>query len=241
MSYIYGVYKCPLCVCVLPSPPPSFLSFGASVPTQLVPTPSTPPRPHKPPHRRLSSTPKHPSTCVSPNADISLEEALFHRRQDHERTEESVTNRSKEPERGANRSQVAVQSGRRGVSKGKKRGLSVSFVAEDECKTKANQPRGLTSNTGVNFAAKRSLGRSLIDSLNSSRHGALDRSMAELRKSGTFPRKYAGGDPALGYDWIAGLLDAGSYLAEHDDAYFEEMREFRRVNHDECVRVHGPL
>lgn len=149
--------------------------------------------------------------------------------------------KSKRPEREANKSQVVVQSGRRGVLKGKKRGLSVSFVKEDDCETSLNPPCEPRSNTGVDFTTERSLGRNLIDSLNLSRHGALDRSMAELRKSRTFPRKYAGDDPALGYDWIAGLLDTGSYLAEHGDAYFEEMREFRRVNYDECVRVHESL
>ena len=142
-----------------------------------------------------------------------------------------------------NRSQVIVQSGRSGVSKGKQRGLSVSFVGKGESKgiVLPHKSSGNAENSRTHFTNAPSLGRRLIESLNTSRYGTLDRSMAEARKSRVFPRKYAGDDPALGYDWIAGLLDTGSCLAQHDDAYFEEMREFRRVNHDECSRVHESL
>ena len=45
----------------------------------------------------------------------------------------------------------------------------------------------------------------------------------------------------LGYDWIAGLVDAGSQLEEKEDEYFVEMREFRKVNHSECSRPHPIL
>ena len=38
----------------------------------------------------------------------------------------------------------------------------------------------------------------------------------------------------LGYDWIAGILDNTSYLAEKNDDFFEDLKEFRRVNKDEC-------
>ncbi|XP_042333929.1 migration and invasion-inhibitory protein isoform X2 [Sceloporus undulatus] len=42
--------------------------------------------------------------------------------------------------------------------------------------------------------------------------------------------------PFLGYDWIAGLLDAGpSSVAEKPDQYFSELQEFRRVNRDACI------
>ena len=53
-----------------------------------------------------------------------------------------------------------------------------------------------------------------------------------------FPRRYAGDDPALGYDWIAGLLDSDSYLGRHDDDddFFRDIKEFRRVNRSECVQ-----
>ncbi|KAK1799630.1 hypothetical protein P4O66_006091, partial [Electrophorus voltai] len=41
--------------------------------------------------------------------------------------------------------------------------------------------------------------------------------------------------PLLGYDWIAGLLDAESSLTERSEQFFSELRSFRQVNKDECV------
>ncbi|XP_077060237.1 migration and invasion inhibitory protein [Siphateles boraxobius] len=41
--------------------------------------------------------------------------------------------------------------------------------------------------------------------------------------------------PLLGYDWIAGLLDAESSLADRSQQFFSELRSFRQVNRDECV------
>ncbi|XP_022085554.1 uncharacterized protein LOC110976528 [Acanthaster planci] len=41
--------------------------------------------------------------------------------------------------------------------------------------------------------------------------------------------------PLLGYDWIAGLLDADAPVSEHSEAYFEELRQFRQANREECV------
>ncbi|XP_051529490.1 migration and invasion-inhibitory protein [Myxocyprinus asiaticus] len=41
--------------------------------------------------------------------------------------------------------------------------------------------------------------------------------------------------PLLGYDWIAGLLDAESSLTERSEQFFSELRSFRLVNRDECV------
>ena len=38
----------------------------------------------------------------------------------------------------------------------------------------------------------------------------------------------------LGYDWIAGLLDNTSYLSERPDDFFDELKEFRRVNKEDC-------
>ncbi|XP_013411441.1 LOW QUALITY PROTEIN: uncharacterized protein LOC106174422 [Lingula anatina] len=43
------------------------------------------------------------------------------------------------------------------------------------------------------------------------------------------------GRPLLGYDWIAGLLDNNQSVTEMPDAYFEQLKEFRRVNKAECV------
>ena len=117
----------------------------------------------------------------------------------------------------------------------RKRGLSVSFLHGDHCDRSAQHDDRYTK-PQLSFTAEKDLGTSLIESLNSSRFGALDRRLSEMRKTRKFPRKYAGDDPKLGYDWIAGLLEAGSCLSERDDQYFEEMKEFRRVNHSECVQ-----
>ena len=124
------------------------------------------------------------------------------------------------------------------ASKSKKRGLSVSFVDNDEeSPSTLKQKKGNLRPESHHPKTKRDLGDSLIESLNSSRYGALDRSLSQTRKQGRFPRKYAGGDPRLGYDWIAGLLDASeAYLSEKDDEYFEDIKEFRRVNHGDCFR-----
>ncbi|KAM9443961.1 migration and invasion inhibitory protein [Clarias gariepinus] len=43
--------------------------------------------------------------------------------------------------------------------------------------------------------------------------------------------------PLLGYDWIAGLLDAESSLTVRSEHFFNELRTFRQVNKEECV--HG--
>ena len=120
----------------------------------------------------------------------------------------------------------------------KKRGLSVSFVGDDEDSPSVlKRKKGNLRPESHNSRMKQDLGASLIESLNSSRYGALDRSLSQTRKEGRFPRKYAGGDPRLGYDWIAGLLDSSqAYLSEKDDEYFEDMKEFRRVNHADCFR-----
>ncbi|KAM9217837.1 migration and invasion-inhibitory protein [Leptosomus discolor] len=41
--------------------------------------------------------------------------------------------------------------------------------------------------------------------------------------------------PFLGYDWIAGLLDTNSSVAEKSDQYFAELHEFRQANKEVCV------
>ncbi|NXS75055.1 MIIP protein, partial [Pandion haliaetus] len=41
--------------------------------------------------------------------------------------------------------------------------------------------------------------------------------------------------PFLGYDWIAGLLDTNSSVAEESDQYFAELHEFRQANREACV------
>ncbi|KAM6045829.1 migration and invasion-inhibitory protein isoform 1-T4 [Theristicus caerulescens] len=42
--------------------------------------------------------------------------------------------------------------------------------------------------------------------------------------------------PFLGYDWIAGLLDTNSSVAEKSDQYFAELHEFRQANKEACIR-----
>ncbi|XP_041816647.1 migration and invasion-inhibitory protein [Chelmon rostratus] len=44
--------------------------------------------------------------------------------------------------------------------------------------------------------------------------------------------------PLLGYDWIAGVLDAEDSLIEHSDEFYNDLRVFRLLNKDECV--HSP-
>ena len=120
----------------------------------------------------------------------------------------------------------------------KKRGLSVSFVQVDkESPSVLKKMEGNVRPGSLRSRTQEELGASVIESLNSSRFGALDRSLAQTRKQGQFPRKYAGSNPQLGYDWIAGLLDASeAYLSEKDDEYFNDIKEFRRVNHADCFR-----
>ena len=113
----------------------------------------------------------------------------------------------------------------------KRRGLSVSFINDDAHKRNMED-----KDHALSFTAERDLGTSLVESLNTSRFGALDRRLSNMRKRRKFPRKYAGDDPKLGYDWIAGMVDANSCLSERDDEYFEEMKEFRRVNRSECFQ-----
>ncbi|TKS71264.1 Migration and invasion-inhibitory protein IGFBP2-binding protein [Collichthys lucidus] len=41
--------------------------------------------------------------------------------------------------------------------------------------------------------------------------------------------------PLLGYDWIAGVLDAEDSLIERSDEFFNDLCTFRSLNKDECV------
>ncbi|XP_038061664.1 migration and invasion-inhibitory protein-like [Patiria miniata] len=41
--------------------------------------------------------------------------------------------------------------------------------------------------------------------------------------------------PLLGYDWIAGLLDSDAPVSEHSEAFFDELRQFRQANREECI------
>ncbi|XP_008288341.1 migration and invasion inhibitory protein [Stegastes partitus] len=41
--------------------------------------------------------------------------------------------------------------------------------------------------------------------------------------------------PLLGYDWIAGVLDAEDSLVERSDEFFNDLHMFRSLNKDECV------
>ena len=119
------------------------------------------------------------------------------------------------------------------------RGLSVSFVQshadKDIPNTKGSVKHMVSKKKIARHSTQRDLGSTLVDSLNASKFGAMERQYAQTRKEGKFSRRFPGGDPRLGYDWIAGLLDSSeSYLSERGDEYFEEMKEFRRVNYEEC-------
>lgn len=172
--------------------------------------------------------------------DLSLEEALFHRSS----KDDSYTLPSPKLSR------IVVDTSRRigndgakpirklGQEKKKKRGLTVSFVQNDTEKIARKPGTPASKRTITRHATQRNLDTSLVDSLNTSRHGAMERRYAQTRKEGTLPKGFKGDDPRLGYDWIAGLLDASeSYLSEKDNEYFEDMKDFRRVNFNEC---HGP-
>lgn len=76
----------------------------------------------------------------------------------------------------------------------------------------------------------------LTEALNASHYGALEYTLPltrSLRKS----HRCEGIDPKLGYDWIAGILDTSSYISQCSDDYFDELKEFRRANREECCRA----
>ncbi|NXI90405.1 MIIP protein, partial [Psophia crepitans] len=51
----------------------------------------------------------------------------------------------------------------------------------------------------------------------------------------TIPASSWSARPFLGYDWIAGLLDTNSSIAEKSDQYFAELHEFRKANKEACI------
>ena len=70
-----------------------------------------------------------------------------------------------------------------------------------------------------------------VNSLNTSRYGALD----QQQRTAAIPRKQAGEEmQLLGYDWIAGLMDTGPRTSQFSDQHLQELREFRHVNSAEC-------
>ena len=40
--------------------------------------------------------------------------------------------------------------------------------------------------------------------------------------------------PLLGYDWIASILDNEAITMDQSDRFLEDIKEFRRVNREEC-------
>ena len=76
----------------------------------------------------------------------------------------------------------------------------------------------------------------MTEALNASQYGALEHTLPltrSLRKS----HRCQGVDPKLGYDWIAGLLDTSSYISQCSDDYFDDLKEFRRANREDCCRM----
>lgn len=121
-----------------------------------------------------------------------------------------------------------------GLGKKNKRGLTVSFTQHRDTGKNTRRAGIHESSTSrgkfTRHATQRSIDGGLVDSLNASRYGAMEQRLSKSRQD-----FHAGGDPRLGYDWIAGLLDSSeSYLSEKDDNYFKEMNEFRRVNYNDC-------
>ncbi|KAK0145811.1 Migration and invasion-inhibitory protein [Merluccius polli] len=53
----------------------------------------------------------------------------------------------------------------------------------------------------------------------------------DLTSSGSHHRM----PPLLGYDWIAGVLDAEGSSLERSEDFFDDLRAFRSMNKDECV------
>lgn len=183
--------------------------------------------------------------------DFSLEEALF---EDKENLSRSMTAENQifpspklsKIEVNTSRSIGGVKPAssamrKSGNGKTNKRGLTVSFVKNDTEKNSRKRGTPAARSKFSRHATQRNIGDTgLIDSLNSSRHGAMEqrysqtcRQEARQTRTGGYP----GGDHRLGYDWIAGLLDASeSYLSEKDDDYFRDIEEFRRVNYEDCHR-----
>ena len=77
----------------------------------------------------------------------------------------------------------------------------------------------------------------LLRTLRSSRTENLNRSVKSLRSAKKL-LDYSAIDPTLGYDWIAGAVDAEEVesVIQESDQYYNSIKEFRRVNRDECVR-----
>lgn len=200
-----------------------------------------------------------PQTSLSPTPDVdfSLEEALLHRT-DQESVPEVSTNR---PLPSPRLSRIVVDTSRKftseregtakptlsslrksGQQKSKsRRGLTVSFVQHDAesglCKPSTIGAKDSSSRKFTRHATQRNLDSNLVDSLNSTRYGAMERRFSKAQKEEHCSKLFPGDDPRLGYDWIAGLLDASEpYLSERDNRYFEEIDEFRKVNFDECHR-----
>ena len=128
--------------------------------------------------------------------------------------------------------------------KRKSRGLTVSFVPSQSPSQSSEEITGETGHhlhSGTNaysFREERERGRDLIHSLNSSRYGALGKGLLKREPTTKVSkvRRWAGDDPKLGYDWIAGIIDSNSRVLDKGDEYYNEMNEFRRVNHADCCQ-----
>ena len=128
--------------------------------------------------------------------------------------------------------------------KRKSRGLTVSFIPSQSPSLSSEETSRATGDhlhseaNAYSFREERERGKNLISSLNSSRYGALKKGLSKREPTTGVSRvhRWAGDDPKLGYDWIASMVDSNSRVLEKDDDYFNEMNEFRRVNHAECCQ-----
>ena len=129
------------------------------------------------------------------------------------------------------------------------RSLEDAILNTTSLKSKKNDQRGLT----VSFAGVKSsgdqdknqasqkhsprIGTEPLQRLSQSGRGGLARSVGSTRKARKM-MDYSALDLNLGYDWIAGAIDAeeDTSVLKESDGYFKEMKEFRIINKHECVR-----
>lgn len=188
-----------------------------------------------------------PADGAQHDIDFSLEEALFDKENNYcggsyALPSPKLSKIEVDTSRSINGVKPPFSALRKSGQDKKRRGLTVSFVQHD---TGKSSEKSSCAKFTRHATQRKIMDGGLIDSLNSLRHGALEQRhsgghqseggspLAKRHSQGREGRR--GGDPRLGYDWIAGLLETSeSYLDEKDDDFFRDINEFRRVNFEEC-------
>ncbi|XP_072174902.1 uncharacterized protein [Diadema setosum] len=110
------------------------------------------------------------------------------------------------------------------------------------------KPRSILLTPGGR-AKKTPMRVSFLERLNQGHHHSPIQQLPRSHLDGQMkPTSYLQGDlhersygnetqPLLGYDWIAGLLDTNPSVGEQSDVYLEEIKQFRRLNREECVHT----